>query len=313
MHVLVTGAAGFVGAAICADLSARGVPVLALDRHPPRQILPGMTAVTADLRDPVALAAALRGRGLTHAIHAAALTPDAARETAEPDLILEVNLLGAVRLLQAAASCGIGRLLQISSIAVYGTAAPEPDGCYHEDRSRPAPQSLYGISKLAAEMSLQRLAAPLGVALSVLRLGPIFGPFEQASDSRQVTSPHHQILMAARAGQPVILPRAVPADWCYSRDAAAAIADLALHPGPLPDLLHVGAGRITDLPAWCAALAPHLPGLRWQIDAAAPSIRYGYDRDRPALATDRLATFVPRRPTPLPEAAADWLRHLAAP
>ena len=30
MHVLVTGAAGFVGAAICADLSARGVPVLAI-------------------------------------------------------------------------------------------------------------------------------------------------------------------------------------------------------------------------------------------------------------------------------------------
>lgn len=309
MRVLVTGAAGFVGAAICAELSARGIPVLGLDRRPPRDAAPGIEIVTADLRNTATLETALRGRGLTHLIHAAALTPDATREEAEPDLVLDVNLLGAVRLMKTASACGIRRMLQLSSIAVYGGAAPEGDGLYHENRTHPAPQSLYGIGKHAAEMSLRRLAGPLGVELAVLRLGPIFGPFEHASDSRQITSPHHQILLAALAGRPVVLPRAVPADWCYSRDAAASIAALATLDGPLPETLHIGAGTVTDLPGWCSALALHVPGLRWRTDAAAPTIRYGYTSDRPALAIDLLRSLVAVSRTPLPDAAADWLRR----
>lgn len=312
MKILVTGAAGFVGSAICAELSARGIPVLALDLRPPQRNWPGVETVTADLRDQASLDAALSGRGLTHAIHAAALTPDAALEETDPALVLDVNLLGAVRLMQAAKANGITRLLQVSSIAVYGAAAPEADGLYHEDRTRPEPQSLYGIGKQAAEMSLRRLAPSAGIDLTVLRLGPIFGAFERASDSRQVTSPHHQILMEALAGRPVILPRAVPADWCYSRDAAAAIAALVTRDAPLPDTVHVGSGHVTDLPGWCAALAVHLP-LTWHIDAAAPTIRYGYATDRPALATDRLRRLVPTPHTSLPDAAADWLDHVGHP
>ncbi|WP_428926905.1 NAD-dependent epimerase/dehydratase family protein [Marinibacterium sp. SX1] len=312
MKILVTGAAGFLGSAICAELGARGVPVLGLDLRPPRAPVPSVDYVTADLRDQAALDAALSGRGLTQVIHAAALTPDAAREEADPALVLDINLLGSLRLLQGARASGITRMLLLSSIAVYGAAAPEPCGHYHEDRTRPDPQSLYGIGKHAAEQSLRRLAPPAGIALSVLRLGPIFGAHEHASDSRQVTSPHHQILMAALDGRPVVLPRAVPADWCYSRDAAAAIAGLATRDGPLPDIVHVGAGRVTDLPDWCTALAAHLP-LTWQIDATTPTIRYGYPTDRPALATDRLRGLVPAPRTSLADAAAHWLDHVGHP
>ena len=195
MTVLVTGASGFVGSAIAEALCARGIPVVGLDLHPPRNSWPGFDFVTADLRYQASLDAALTGRGLTHMIHAAALTPDAAFEEANPDLVLDVNLLGSVRLLQAAKTAGIRRLLQLSSIAVYGNAAPEADGLYYEDRTTPTPQSLYGIGKYAAEMSLRRLAPSAGIDLSNLRLGPIFGPHERASDSRKVTSPHHQILL----------------------------------------------------------------------------------------------------------------------
>ena len=310
MKVLVTGAAECVGTAICAELCARGIPVLGLDLRPPQKNWSGFEHVTADLRDQASLETALRGRGLTHMIHAAALTPDAAREEADPALVLDVNLLGAVRLLQTAKACGIRRLLQLSSIAVYGNAAPEADGLYHEDRTTPAPQSLYGIGKYAAEMSLRRLAPTAGIELSILRLGPIFGLHEHASDSRQVTSPHHQILLAALEGRPVVLPRAVPADWCYSRDAAAAIASLAMLDAPLTETVHIGSGTRTDLPDWCAALSAHLPDFSWSIDTTAPTIRYGYPTDRPMLATDRLRTLVPAEHTPLPEAAADWLGHI---
>jgi nucleoside-diphosphate-sugar epimerase len=310
MIVLVTGASGFVGSAISEALCARGIPVVGLDRQPPRHNWPGFDFVTADLRDQASLDTALSGRSLTHMIHAAALTPDAAFEEANPDLVLDVNLLGSVRLLQAAKTAGIRRLLQLSSIAVYGNAAPEPDGLYHEDRTTPAPQTLYGIGKYAGEMSLRRLAPAAGIDLSILRLGPIFGPHERASDSRKLTSPHHQILLAALQGRPVVLPRAVRADWCYSRDAAAAVASLVSSDAALPDIVHIGAGEVTDLPDWCTALAAHLP-LGWHIDAAAPTIRYGYPTDRPALAIQRLRQLVPASHTPLPDAAADWLGHIA--
>lgn len=310
MTVLVTGASGFVGSAIAEALCARRIPVLGLDLHPPRNSWPGFDFVTADLRYQASLDAALTGRGLTDMIHAAALTPDAAFEEANPDLVLDVNLLGSVRLLQAAKTAGIRRLLQLSSIAVYGNAAPEADGLYYEDRTTPMPQSLYGIGKYAAEMSLRRLAPSAGIDLSILRLGPIFGPHERASDSRKVSSPHHQILLAALEGRPVTLPRAVPADWCYSRDAASAIASLVSSDAALPDIVHIGAGEVTDLPDWCTALAAHLP-LSWHIDAAAPTIRYGYPTDRPALTIQRLRRLVPGSHTPLPRAAADWLGHIA--
>ncbi|OSP53773.1 NAD(P)-dependent oxidoreductase [Pseudoruegeria sp. SK021] len=313
MRVLVTGAAGFVGAAICEALGARGVSVLGLDQRAPSSTEtfgPLFDHVTADLRDRSSLDRSLHGKGLTHVVNAAAITPDAALEETDPELVLDVNLLGAVRILQAASANGIRSMMQLSSISVYGTAEPEPDGRYHEDHTRPAPVSLYAIGKFSAEMSLRRLAGPAGVNLCVLRVGPIFGPFEHASRSRAVTSPHHQSLMAARAGERVVLPRPIPADWCYSRDAAAHIAALATYAGPLPEIVHIGAGTITTLPDWCAVLALHFPDFQWRIDAAVPSVRYGYDSDRPALATDRLRSLVPNRHTDLHAAAGDWIDWL---
>ena len=80
-----------------------------------------------------------------------------------------------------------------------------------------------GVNPRGCSDALAKAAAQAGIDLSILRLGPIFGPHERASDSRKLTSPHHQILLAALEGRPVTLPRAVPADQgrCFLRPGDA--------------------------------------------------------------------------------------------
>ena len=45
---------------------------------------------------------------------------------------------------------------------------------------------------------------------------------------------------------------------------------------------------MSSVAAWCEALARLRPGFRWRIDPAESTIRYGMDRDRPAMDTGRL-------------------------
>lgn len=312
-RILVTGASGFVGSAICEALVARGLPVTGLDRRPSpfmqAPFLREMDVITAETGDTDALRHHLAGRRVTHVVHAAALTPDAHMETEAPDRIMAVNVAATCGLMASARAAGVERLMFLSSIAIYGAARPSAGGRFHESDS-PQPETLYGISKGAAEQALGRLARLGGPDLQIVRLGPLFGPFEHAGPARSLLSPHHQITEAARTGCACVLPRAVPADWLYARDAGTRIADLLLAPTQAHSTFNLGGGTITTLMDWCAALAAHLPGFRWRVDAAASTVRYGYATDRPALDMARLDAVSAPRTTSLPLAAADYLAWL---
>ncbi len=121
--VLVTGATGFIGAAVTRALLRRGYQVRVLVRPGARlDNLAGLDVETAlgDLRAPATLAPAVSGcRGL---IHAAADYRLGARD---PDTLYRTNVDGTVALLRAAAEAGVGRIVYTSSVA---TLAPRPDG-----------------------------------------------------------------------------------------------------------------------------------------------------------------------------------------
>lgn len=121
MRALVTGATGLVGAYICERLRADGWSVRALVRQPSAA---GWVAAdelaTGDVRDAAAVAAAARGRDVI--FHAAAvITPHGGWEAFQP------NLVGTANAVDAAVAAG-ARLMQVSSVAVYG-----PDARYRED------------------------------------------------------------------------------------------------------------------------------------------------------------------------------------
>ncbi|CUW96618.1 MULTISPECIES: NAD-dependent epimerase/dehydratase family protein [Rhizobium/Agrobacterium group] len=312
--VLVTGACGFVGSAICEELVSRDITVIGGDRasppFPDADWAGRVTFTYLDIRDSQNIAQVVHENTITHIVHAAAITPDVERERGDADTVIDVNIAGSCRLMSAAGKIGAERIVYLSSISAYGSAAPTVDGRFCEARSVPQPETLYGISKHAAESAMHRLAYLNRLDLRIIRLGPLFGPWEHATDARGLLSPHHQIAMQARAGEPCLLPRAVPADWLYSRDAAKRIADVLLAETIAPQLFNLGGGDITTLIDWCEVLGQQIDGFRFGIDAERPSVRYGYPKDRPALDNRQIDQVSAHRRTPLEQAANELLHWL---
>jgi nucleoside-diphosphate-sugar epimerase len=314
MRVMITGGTGFVGLAVAEAVLAQGdTAILVADRPAPPAYLAALGGDIvwhqADLRDPAALAAAFAATRPTHVVHGAALTPAPEQERAAADALVAVNVGGTARLLQAAA--GVARVVLLSSVSAYGPAPA--DQLLTEDRP-PAPATLYGISKFAAEMVARRLAALLGLDLVIARLGPVFGPFEYETGVRGLMSPHLQMLRQAMAGTPSVLPWRLAADWIFSRDiGAGVVALLRAELAAAPALFNLGSGVVTDLPAWAAAIAPAFPGWSWRIGEP-PTIRYGLTEARAPMDTARLAAAGFRARHDLAEAAAAsiaWYRRHA--
>ncbi|HTJ92740.1 MAG TPA: NAD(P)-dependent oxidoreductase [Pararobbsia sp.] len=322
MTTLITGGAGFVGLALAEQLRGQGKAVTLVDlparggEHrlaPP----PGCRVVAGDLREAETLDRLFADGDIEHVVHAAAITPSPERERDDAASILDVNVVATAKLMQRCAQAPrMKRVVLVSSVAVYGFAAPAASGCYDEAASVPAPAGLYGISKLAAEQAALRIGELHDLDVRIARLGPVFGRWEQASGARQLTSPHHQVACLARAGEAIVLPRPMAADWIYAPDAAQAIARLLLHDAELQHAVyHVGGGGVTDVEQWCLALAQHLPGLRSRIAAPGEpaNVRYSLPVDRAALDTTRLATELKYRcGFDLSRAAADYMQWCAA-
>ncbi|MCQ4159668.1 NAD(P)-dependent oxidoreductase [Roseomonas sp. GC11] len=319
MRILLTGAAGFVGLAITEALLAAGHEVAGFDRAPVPEAaraafaaLPGrLTAYAGDVRDPVALGAALRHSGAEAVILGAAITAGPARERSEPLPVVEVNVAGVAAALQAVAALEQrpGRVLLLSSNAVYGDGAPDGSPS-DEAMTTPRPQNLYALTKWMAELTGLRLASAMGLGLHVARLGVCCGPWEYETGLRDTLSAPWQVLRAALAGEEVVLGRDSRRDWLYSRDMGEAVRALLEAPALAEARYNIGGGHLWPLSAWCALLAERLPGFRWRIAAPgeAPSVELHGLRDRPPMAIHRLSLLTPASWPRAPAVMmADWL------
>ena len=316
MTTLITGGTGFVGLALAERLLQAGEQVVLFDL--PTAIsserftasLPGARMIPGDIRSGGDLETVFASEVIDCVVHTAAITPGPERERGDAARIFDVNVLGTIGLLQQCARARVKRVVVVSSVAIYGASAPAASGCYEEDVSAPAPASLYGISKLAAEQAALRMGELQGLNVAIARLGPVYGPWEHASDARERLSPHYQVTSAALAGAEIVLPRPMTADWIYARDAAHALALIA-GAQTLPHAVYqIGGGCLTDLGQWCAALAHHLPGIRWRTATPGEeaTIQYTLPADRPALSIARLSKDLNHRCRfDLAAAAEDYL------
>jgi UDP-glucuronate 4-epimerase len=309
MPTLITGGCGFVGINLAEALLSKGEPVVLFDRRPlPDQARAALSAghapltmVSGDARDTGALTRLIREHRVERVVHAAVITSGVQREASAPGDIIDVNIGGTVGVMEAARASGCRRVLYVSSGAAYGQTLDEA-GPLDEDASPSRPDTLYGITKYAAERTVLRLRALWELDALCVRLGTVFGPWEYATGARDRLSPQLQLARLALRGEAAVLPaREVRRDWVYSRDVAAGLAALLDAARASPALFHLSSGRdwAGFFPRWCAQLQAAYPGFSWRVAAAAeqPNIEYNAAADRAPMDVSRIAAgagFVPR-------------------
>ncbi|HYF45832.1 MAG TPA: GDP-mannose 4,6-dehydratase [Acidimicrobiales bacterium] len=156
MRALVTGAAGFVGRHLVAELTAAGHQVTETDRADGLDILDpeGLDELFASCRPEV--------------VYHLAGQADVGGSWSSPVETFRTNAEGTMNVLLAAAGHGVDRVLAVASADVYGQV-PADELPIVEDRPL-RPHSPYGASKAAADVIA--LQAHLGHGLGVIRARP---------------------------------------------------------------------------------------------------------------------------------------------
>lgn len=195
MKVLVTGGAGFIGSHVTAALLARGSAVVCLDNFnaaydPERKWRnvapfldhPNYHLIVGDIRDPAAVAQAFTG--VDACIHIAALAGVRA-SVSQAAPYTEVNVVGTVRLLEAARDAGVRHFVFASSSSVYGMGAAHPTGdggrktessILSEDMPCDRPLAPYAATKRAGELLGYTYHNLYGLNFIALRLFSVYGP-----------------------------------------------------------------------------------------------------------------------------------------
>jgi nucleoside-diphosphate-sugar epimerase len=173
-RILVTGAAGFIGRALCRGLAERGhQPVAGLRRpEPPPSTAEGV--LLGDITPDRDWSRALRGVRIDIVVHLA----QRAHSTADP-AALAPEPGAAAALARAAARAGARRFVYLSSIVAMGMATAP--GRPFRAGDEPRPQSPYGQSKLATEAALAEAARDTRIELVIIRPPLVYGPGVRAN------------------------------------------------------------------------------------------------------------------------------------
>lgn len=304
MTTLVFGGAGFVGLNIVDRLLAKGRDVTLFDSRPPlasaaarfATLRGRLRVVSGDVRSPDAIAEAFAVPP-RFVVYGAALTPGPARETADPLAVVDVNLGGLVRVLEAARAAGTRRVVNLSSAGAYGSLAF--GSAVLDEESAADPVSLYAVTKFAGERAATRLAELWGADFRSVRLSAVFGPWEHDSGARDALSPPYRIARMALAGGPIVLPRPVMRDWIYARDVSDAVIALLDAAEPRYPVYNVGPGGGWTLLDWGRRFAALRPGLvvRLAEPGETPNVDSPSMQDRAFMSNRRLVDdlgFTPR-------------------
>lgn len=179
--VLVTGATGFVGRALCRTLADKGYALRAATRG--NAAMDGCVCLpVGDIDGGTDWSSALAGVGCV--VHLAARVHVMRESAADPLAEFHrTNVAGTQRLALAAAQAGVRRLVFLSSVKVNGeatTASP------FAESDTPAPADPYGISKWEAENALRGVAGEMGLEIVILRPPLIYGPGVKANFRRML-------------------------------------------------------------------------------------------------------------------------------
>jgi UDP-glucose 4-epimerase len=245
MRAIVTGGAGFVGSHLVDALVARADEVTVIDNF------------ASGKRENLNAAAALVERDILEGIDAEgadvvfhlAAQADVQTSVRRPDHDAEVNVVGTVKVVEAARAAGAQVVFSSTGGAIYGECEePAPE------TAPLRPLSPYGIAKLCAEAYLLGWNRIHGSGHVVLRLGNVFGPRQDSGLEGGVVSIFLE-RMALRQETTIFGNGLQERDFVYVGDVVAAMLAATGHAG---GVLNVGTGEassVLDLHRSCRLIA----------------------------------------------------------
>lgn len=245
MRILVTGGAGFIGSHLVDAFIADGHTVAIVDNLSTgvrENVNSAARLYEADIRDADAIDEIFARERPEILCHQAAQL-DVRKSVADPAYDADVNVVGALRLLQAGYKHGLHKVLFASTGgAIYGEADVTPT----PETYPAAPISPYGVAKLAVERYLHYYHVVQGLSYVALRYANVYGPRQNPHGEAGVIAIFTERLLR---GEPAIIngDGGNTRDYVYVGDVVAANrrALAADHTGPY----NVGTGIETDVNA----------------------------------------------------------------
>jgi UDP-glucose 4-epimerase len=187
-HYLVTGGAGFIGSNLVERLIERGERVRVLDnfstgrRENIEPFLGQIECIEGDLRNEKDCRRAVEG--VDYVLHQGAI-PSVPRSIEDPVGTVEVNVVGTVQLLAAAAGAGVRRLVYAASSSAYG----DQPTAHKVETLAAQPLSPYAAAKLSGEYFCHAFSRSMNLEAVGLRYFNVFGPRQDPTSTYSAVIP----------------------------------------------------------------------------------------------------------------------------
>jgi len=292
-NVLVTGAAGFIGTALCSALSKLGACVIGAGRSESPPGFPGRW-VRCDLCEPASVEGLLSGTGPAYVFHMAGRTlGQQGREAVWPNL--RDNLLGTVTLLLALSQTPCRRVVMTGSLR-------EPAGSGDD-----TPSSPYAAAKAAGCAYARMFHRLYGLPVVIARLYMVYGPGPQ-----DMTKLVPYVASRLAGGKEVLLSSGEAAfDFVFIDDVVDGLIALAMNDGLEGQTLDLGTGKLTSVTDVAHIVATRMgAGADALRLGAMPDRRFEPIRKADTATTERLTGW--RARTPLTDGIDQFVRWHAA-
>jgi UDP-glucose 4-epimerase len=251
MRFLVTGGAGFLGAALANRLVQAGHQVHVVDdlsAGDAARLDERVVFTRGSVADRPKLWTLLQDVDCVYHLAARVMVSESILYPREYN---EVNVGGTVSVMEAMRDAGVRRVIFTSSGAVYGEQSQQP---VRED-AIPNPQSPYAVSKLAAEYYVRTIGALWGIETVILRIFNAYGPGQNLPAAHPPVVP--RFLKQALGGGSLVVygGGGQTRDFVYVDDVTSALMAAATAPDLDRHIINVGSGQETSINELVALVA----------------------------------------------------------